>query len=136
MKQEPKKITKLKLFLLERNINQNELAKNTSLSTNTINHLVNMGKASKSVVKLVSLDLGITVNHLNQLMGFLDSQNILDEVIEAPPEEQQDDIVDFVEVKPKKTRKKKPVKYKTNKNEKTTKKPLKKLAPKKQSAKN
>lgn len=62
------KIPKLKLWLMKKGINQKELSQRTSLSTNTINRLVNQGHATKSVIKLLSFELGITVGELNNLL--------------------------------------------------------------------
>ena len=49
-------------------INQKELSEKTSLSTNTINRIVNQGHATKSVIKLLSHELSITVEHMNDLL--------------------------------------------------------------------
>lgn len=62
------KVPKLKLWLMKKGINQKELSQRTSLSTNTINRLVNQGHATKSVIKLLSFELGITVGELNNLL--------------------------------------------------------------------
>jgi hypothetical protein len=40
----------------------------SSLSTNTINRLVNQGHATKSVVKLLSFELGLSLDELNNLL--------------------------------------------------------------------
>ena len=47
-------VTRLKGWMEENKITQKELAQRTDSSTNTINRLVNDGKASKSFKKLVS----------------------------------------------------------------------------------
>jgi transcriptional regulator with XRE-family HTH domain len=62
------KVPKLKLWLLKKGINQKELSEKTSLSTNTINRIVNQGHATKSVIKLLSHELSITVEHMNDLL--------------------------------------------------------------------
>ena len=64
------KVTKLKVWMMEHGINQKELAKNTSLSTNTINRLVNNGHATKSIIKLVSYELKISVEQITELLKF------------------------------------------------------------------
>ena len=71
-KKEPKKVTKLKIFLMERNINQKELAEKTELSTNTINSIVSNGNASRSVIKLLSYELNIPVAQLMDLLQFIE----------------------------------------------------------------
>lgn len=62
------KVTKLKIWMMENGINQKELASRTSLSTNTINRLVNNGHATKSVIKLVAYDLGMPSEQLTELL--------------------------------------------------------------------
>lgn len=69
------KVTKLKVWMMEHGVNQKELAKKTSLSTNTINRLVNNGHATKSVVKLVSYELGISVEQIMELLKFNEPVN-------------------------------------------------------------
>ena len=65
-----KKITRLKIWLLENNINQKELADKTMLSTNTINRLVNSGQASNSVIKLISYELSMDIEQVKELLKF------------------------------------------------------------------
>lgn len=67
-KEKKTKFTDFKFWLMEQGISQNHLANKTSLSTNTINRLVNEGKASKSVIKLVAFELGLTLEQLNNLL--------------------------------------------------------------------
>ena len=62
------KVPKLKLWLMKKGINQKELSERTSLSTNTVNRLVNQGHATKSVIKLLSHELGLTVEQMNDLL--------------------------------------------------------------------
>jgi transcriptional regulator with XRE-family HTH domain len=62
------KVTYLKIWLLENNINQKELANKTMLSTNTINRLVNSGQASNSVLKLLSHELSMSIEQLKELL--------------------------------------------------------------------
>jgi DNA-binding transcriptional regulator LsrR (DeoR family) len=64
-----KKIPKIKIWMMEKNINQKDLAKRTELSSNTINRFVNKGKATKSVIKLISYELGISFEELNDLLN-------------------------------------------------------------------
>lgn len=64
------KVTKLKVWMMEHGINQKELAKNTSLSTNTINRLVNNGHATRSIIKLVAYELKISVEQITELLKF------------------------------------------------------------------
>jgi DNA-binding transcriptional regulator LsrR (DeoR family) len=64
------KITKLKIWLMENSITQKAISENTSLSTNTINRLVNEGTASKSVRNHVALYLGISDDELTKLLKF------------------------------------------------------------------
>ena len=64
------KVTKLKVWMMEKGISQKAISESTSLSTNTINRLVNDGKASKSVIKLVAFELGISYDELNKLLKF------------------------------------------------------------------
>ncbi|MBK7362750.1 MAG: helix-turn-helix transcriptional regulator [Micavibrio sp.] len=63
-----KKIPKIKIWLMEKGVNQKDLAQKTELSTNTINRFVNKGKASKSVIKLISYELGVSFEELNKLL--------------------------------------------------------------------
>ena len=70
------KATKLKRWMKERDINQKVLAKKTSCSTNTINRLIKNGHASMVVIKVVSNELGITVEQLQQLLKFEEPINI------------------------------------------------------------
>ena len=63
-----KTVTKLKIYLMEREFTQKELAQRTCLSTNTINKLVNKGKATPSVLKLVSYELNISLNELKEML--------------------------------------------------------------------
>jgi len=65
-----KKVTRLKIWLLENNINQKELADRTMLSTNTINRLVNSGHASNSVIKLLSHELSMSIEDIKGLLKF------------------------------------------------------------------
>jgi DNA-binding Xre family transcriptional regulator len=67
-KNKVKKIPKIKIWMMENGINQKDLAERTSLSSNTINRLVNKGKATKSVIKLISLELDVSVDKLNELL--------------------------------------------------------------------
>jgi len=69
-----KKIPKIKIWLMEKGVNQKDLAKKTELSTNTINRFVNKGKASKSVIKLISYELGVSFEELNELL--VDNESI------------------------------------------------------------
>jgi len=62
------KVPKIKIWLMQQGINQKELSEKTSLSTNTINRLVNQGHATKSVIKLLSHELKITVEQMNELL--------------------------------------------------------------------
>jgi transcriptional regulator with XRE-family HTH domain len=62
------KVPKLKLWLMKKGINQKELAERTSLSTNTINRVVNQGHATKSIIKLLAYELQLTVEELNKLL--------------------------------------------------------------------
>jgi DNA-binding Xre family transcriptional regulator len=57
-----KEIIPLKIFLMENEISQSKLSKDTGLHKNTVNKLVNTGVGSKSVKELVRLylDLGRT----------------------------------------------------------------------------
>jgi len=64
-----KKIPKIKIWLMEKGLNQKDLAKKTELSSNTINRFVNKGKATKSVIKLISYELGISFEELNDLLN-------------------------------------------------------------------
>jgi len=59
---------------MEKGVNQKDLAAKTELSTNTINRFVNKGKASKSVIKLISYELGVSFEELNELL--VDSEPI------------------------------------------------------------
>jgi len=68
-----KKITKIKIWMMENGVNQKDLAKKTEISTNTINRLINKGKASKSIIKSVSNELGISFEELNKLLEFNES---------------------------------------------------------------
>jgi transcriptional regulator with XRE-family HTH domain len=68
MERKEKKVPKLKLWLMKNGINQKELSERTSLSTNTINRLVNQGHATKSVIKLLSFELGLSLDELNNLL--------------------------------------------------------------------
>ena len=61
-------ITELRIWMLQNNINQKDLAKSSGLSANAVNRLINEGYASKSVVKLVSFELGITLKQLKDLL--------------------------------------------------------------------
>jgi len=74
-KADAKKIPKIKIWLMEKGINQKDLAKKTELSTNTINRFVNKGKASKSVIKLLSYELGVSYEELNELL--MDSNTLV-----------------------------------------------------------
>jgi len=69
---EPTKITRLKIWLMENNINQKELAEKTLLSTNTINRLVNSGKATNSVIKLLSYELSMSIEEVKELLKYKD----------------------------------------------------------------
>lgn len=64
------KVTKLKVWMMEKGISQKAISENTSLSTNTINRLVNEGTASKSVKNHVALYLGISDEELTKLLKF------------------------------------------------------------------
>lgn len=66
--EKPMKITKLKVYLMLKNITQRDLANKTSLSTNTINKLVNKGTATPSVLKLISYELGLSLEELKNLL--------------------------------------------------------------------
>jgi transcriptional regulator with XRE-family HTH domain len=71
-----KKITRLKIWLLENNINQKELADKTMLSTNTINRLVNSGQASNSVIKLISYELSMDIEQVKELLKFKEEDEL------------------------------------------------------------
>jgi transcriptional regulator with XRE-family HTH domain len=71
-----KKITRLKIWLLENNINQKELADKTMLSTNTINRLVNSGQASNSVIKLISYELSMDIEQVKELLKFKEENEL------------------------------------------------------------
>ena len=71
-----KKITRLKIWLLENNINQKELADKTMLSTNTINRLVNSGQASNSVIKLISYELSKDIEQVKELLKFKEENEL------------------------------------------------------------
>lgn len=68
MKNKQVNYPKIKYWLIQNKINQNQLSKKTELSTNTINRLINTGSGSKSTIKLISLELGISVDELNELL--------------------------------------------------------------------
>jgi DNA-binding transcriptional regulator LsrR (DeoR family) len=67
---ESNKITKLKIWLMEQGITQKAISENTSLSTNTVNRVVNDGKASNSVKNHIALYLGISDDELTKLLKF------------------------------------------------------------------
>ena len=71
-----KKITRLKIWLLENNINQKELADKTMLSTNTINRLVKSGQASNSVIKLISYELSMDIEQVKELLKFKEEDEL------------------------------------------------------------
>lgn len=67
-KEKKVKYTKFKAWLMENGITQNYLANKTSLSTNTINRLVNGGGATDSVLKLVAHEVGLNFEELKTLL--------------------------------------------------------------------
>ena len=67
-----KKITKLKVWMMENGWNQRTLSAKTEISTGTLNRLVNNGKASKSIIKSLSNELGISFEELNGLLEFIE----------------------------------------------------------------
>lgn len=68
MKNKQVNYPKIKYWLIQNKINQNQLSKKTELSTNTINRLINTGSGTKSTIKLISLELGVSVEELNELL--------------------------------------------------------------------
>ena len=68
MKNKQVNYPKIKYRLIQNKISQNQLSKKTELSTNTINRLINTGSGSKSTIKLISFELGISVEELNELL--------------------------------------------------------------------
>jgi DNA-binding transcriptional regulator LsrR (DeoR family) len=77
-------VTKLKLWLMTNKINQNSLSKKTGLSIGTIHRVVNTGKATKSVKKLLSHELKLHINELHQLLELADDNYFKDSPAEAP----------------------------------------------------
>ena len=64
-----KEIIPLKIYLMENEISQSKLAKDTRLHKNTINKLVNTGLGSKSVKELIRLYLGLEKNEFSSLLS-------------------------------------------------------------------
>ena len=80
MKIETNKITRLRIYLNKRNISQRDLADWTFTSTNTINKLINEGKPTKSIIKLVGYELGLTYD---EMIWYL--EEIENEQFKSPP---------------------------------------------------
>jgi plasmid maintenance system antidote protein VapI len=64
-----KEIIPLKIYLMENEISQSRLAKDTGLHKNTINKLVNTGTGTKSVKELVRLYLGLEKQEFSVLLN-------------------------------------------------------------------
>jgi hypothetical protein len=80
MSDEVNKITRLRVLLNKRKISQKDLAQWTFTSTNTINKLINEGKATKSIIKLVGYELGLTYEEMNWYL-----EEIENEQFKSPP---------------------------------------------------
>ena len=63
-----KTISKLKIYLMEKEITQKQLSEMTLLSQNTINTLINKGKATPSTLKNVSYALNIPFEELKNML--------------------------------------------------------------------
>lgn len=63
-----KEIIPLKIFLMENEISQSKLSKDTGLHKNTVNKLVNTGVGSKSVKELVRLYLDLERTEFESLL--------------------------------------------------------------------
>lgn len=67
-KVEYQKIPKLKYWLQEQSITQDELSKRTHLSVRTVHKLVNTGMATPSTIKLVAYELELEEQELIKML--------------------------------------------------------------------
>lgn len=67
-KVEYQKIPKLKYWLQEQGMTQDELSKRTHLSVRTVHKLVNTGLATPSTIRLVAFELELTEQELIKML--------------------------------------------------------------------
>ncbi|HWY11936.1 MAG TPA: helix-turn-helix domain-containing protein, partial [Bacteroidia bacterium] len=63
-----KNYPKLLYWLKDNKITQKQLAEDAEVSTNTIYRLTHLGKATKVIIKVVAVTLGITTDKLKKLL--------------------------------------------------------------------
>ncbi len=63
-----RKVPMLKHWMIQQGITQKELRERTDFGTGTMNRLVNYGEGSKSIVRHLALELGITHDEMKNLL--------------------------------------------------------------------
>jgi DNA-binding Xre family transcriptional regulator len=63
-----KNYPKFRYWLMDNDITQKDLAKRTHLSVNTVYRLNTFGKGSKSIIKLVAMELNLTEEALTEML--------------------------------------------------------------------